>query len=329
MWRDDDAGDDLMGHRYGYLFGPVPSRRLGRSLGVDLTPYKTCSFDCVFCQLGRTTNKTLARKEYVPTSAVIQELRDWIETVGNADVITLSGSGEPTLHSSFAEVIDCVQSSTSVPVALLTNGSLLGDKAVREAAGRANIVKVSLSAWDQLSFKRINRPHPKLNLKDLVDGARALRETLAGELWIEVFIVRGMNDAEKDVGKIAELVKSIQPDRIQLNTAVRPPAEEFVQAAPSEELAQLAAFFDPIAEVTAEFSSEQSPSIQANENTILEMLERRPCTAEQIAAVFGMHGNEVSKYLGKLTRTGRIRAKQEGGHTYYVTRAERGQHVQR
>ncbi|MFW6170195.1 MAG: radical SAM protein [Planctomycetota bacterium] len=318
-----------MRHGYDYLFGPVPSRRLGRSLGVDLTPFKTCSFDCVFCQLGRTTNKTLARQEYVPTSAVIQELHDWIESEGNADVMTLSGSGEPTLHASFGKVIDAIRSSTSVPVAVLTNGSMLGDKAVREAAGRANIVKVSLSAWDQLSFQRINRPHPGLHLQDIVDGARAWRETLTGELWIEVFIVSGMNDDEKEAGKIAELVKSIQADRVQLNTAVRPPAEDFVRAVPAEELARLAEFFDPIAEVTAEFSSEQSPGIQANENTILEMLERRPCTAEQIAGVFGMHGNEVSKYLGKLTRTGRIRAQREGDDTYYVTRTERGQQAHR
>lgn len=308
-----------MEQSYKYLFGPVPSRRLGRSLGVDLTPFKTCSFDCVFCQLGRTTNKTLERREYVPTAEVTQELQHWIEHDGQADTITLSGSGEPTLHTDFDTIIADIQDSTTIPVAVLTNGSMLWDKAVRDGAARANIVKVSLSAWNPLSFKRVNRPHPDLTLERIVEGARRLREMFPGELWVEVFIVWGMNSDQNDVSEIAELVRSIEPDRVQLNTAVRPPAESFVRAAPIEELAKLAELFTPPGEVAAEFSSELSSTVQANEETILEMLARRPCTAEQIATVFDMHGNEVSKYLGKLSRTGQIQPERKGDYVYYIT----------
>lgn len=303
---------------YKYLFGPVPSRRFGRSLGVDLTPCKTCTFDCSFCQIGRTMNKTLARQEYVPTTAVIEELHDWIKHDGQADYITLAGSGEPTLHSSFGEVIESIKSATTIPVALLTNGSLLCDEDVRQAAARADVVKVSLSAWDSFSFKQINRPHAEVTLKSIVEGAWMLRNVFSGQLWIEVFIVCGVNCVAQDVIKIAELVGPLQPDRIQLNTAVRPPSEEFVVAATDEQLAKLVDLFDPVAEVIAESSSNRSSFVQANEKHILAMLARRPCTTQQVAHAFGMHRNEIAKYVGKLRRSGQIRLDRTSGDAYCV-----------
>ncbi|MBT3297001.1 MAG: radical SAM protein [Verrucomicrobia bacterium] len=312
---------------YKYLFGPVPSRRLGRSLGVDLTPHKTCSFDCIFCQLGRTTNRTVTRQDYVPTSAVIAELHDWVETDGSADYITLAGSGEPTLHSSFGEVIDAVKSVTTLPVALLTNGSLLGDSDVRTAAARADVVKVSLSAWDPFSFDHVNRPHPDVTLKGIYEGTWMLREALHGELWIEVFIAWGVNSIPRDVGRIAELIKPLKPDKIQLNTAVRPPAETFVEASPEEHLVSLAKLFEPTAEVIADFASSASPQVAANEKSILAMLSRRPCTADQMASAFGLHRNELSKYLGRLVRTEQVAAQSEQENSYYVAQEKDTQHA--
>ena len=300
-----------------HLFGPVPSRRFGRSLGIDLTPYKTCSFDCIFCQLGRTTNNTLERREYISTSEVIEELRDWIENDGHADYITLAGSGEPTLHSRFGEVIDYVKSSTAIPVALLTNGSLLGDESVRHAASGAHVIKASLSAWDQHSFENINRPHPMLTLESVVEGILKLREQCSGELWIEVFVVPDLNTAQDDIGKISEIIGKIRPDRVQLNTAVRPPAEASVQTAPQEQLTKLAKWLGPSVELIADYSSDHSQNVRANEQTILAMLDRRPCTAEEIAKVFSMHRNEVSKYIGKLLGTGQIHARRKAGDVYY------------
>ena len=304
--------------KYKHLFGPVPSRRFGRSLGVDLTPYKTCNFDCIFCQLGRTTVKTMDRREYVPAGEVIEELGDWFKSSGEADYITLAGSGEPTLHSRFGEIIEFARKASGIPVALLTNGTLLGNAEVRTAASKASIVKISLSAGDQDSFKYINRPHPDLSFEQVVEGMKAFREEFNGTLWLEVFMLWGVNSTQKEVSLIAKLAKSIRPDRIQLNTAVRPPAEGFVHPMPKEKLEQLVDYFTPPAEVIAEFSSDFSPSTQANEETILAMLQRRPCTAEEISTVLGLHPNEVSKYIGKLERTHQIHATPDKGNPYYT-----------
>lgn len=307
-----------MAKKYRHLFGPVPSRRFGRSLGIDLTPHKTCSFDCIFCQLGCTTQKTLLRREYVPIDEVIEELDDWLRTDGSADYLTLSGSGEPTLHSRFGEVLGYIRKNSKIPAVLLTNGSLLWHPEVREAASHADVVKISLSAWDKYSFEHINRPHPELSLRQVVEGESAFRGYYKGELWMEVFLLQGLNSTPADVTKIADLAALICPDRIHLNTAVRPTAEEVAVALQRERMEQLTRLFTPRAEVVAEFSTDHTLETGANEGTILAMVQRRPVTAGEIAGTFGMHINEVSKYLGKLLRTEQIRLERRDGNLYYV-----------
>ncbi|OQY07524.1 MAG: hypothetical protein B6I22_02860 [Desulfobacteraceae bacterium 4572_123] len=307
-----------MKNKFQYLFGPVPSRRFGRSLGVDLTPYKTCSFDCVFCQLGRTPKQTIARKKYVPIDDVLSELDTWLKTDGQADYITLSGSGEPTLHSDFGQIFDFVHGNSNIPTVLLTNGTMLYHPEVRDAAARSDVVKVSLSAWDQESYEWVNRPHSKLNFEQQVQGQIDFRARFNGKLYMEVFLLKGINGMEKDVRKIAEIAKKIAPDRIQLNTAVRPPAEEFAAPLSREQMEAFTKLFDPPAEVIAEFSTARLKDIKANQETVLAMLKRRPCTAEQIGEVFSMHLNEVSKYLGKLIRTEKIQAERRNGAVYYA-----------
>ena len=302
---------------YKYLFGPVPSRRFGRSLGVDLSPYKTCSLDCVFCQLGRTTQRTVTRQEYVPTDMVLSELEDWLKADGRADYITLSGSGEPTLHSGFGEILEFIRSKSTIPAALLTNGTMLDFQEVRDAASLANVVKVSLSAWDQASYGWVNRPHPQLLFDNLVEGQKAFRSQFKGQIWMEVFLMAGINSMPADVRKIAALAKEIAPDRIQLNTAVRPPAEDFATPLSKERMEALINLFHPTAEIIAEFRPKHANHIQANQETIFSMLQRRPCTADQIAEIFGMHLNEVSKYLGNLMRTDQIRTERKNTTVYY------------
>ncbi|MGD8388587.1 MAG: radical SAM protein [Desulfobacteraceae bacterium] len=308
---------------YSYLFGPVPSRRFGRSLGVDLTPYKTCSLDCVFCQLGKTTHKTVKRKEYVPTEDVISEIDAWLTSDGEADYITLSGSGEPTLHSRFGDVLAFLRERTSIPAVVLTNGTLLHLPEVRDAACRANVVKVSLSAWDNDSFGWVNRPHSSLRFDRVVDGQKAFRKQFQGELWMEVFLVAGMNSTPSDVKRIAAVAREIEPDRIQLNTVVRPPTEAFAEPLSMDQLLSLCPFFHPEATVIAEFHLEKDLKAQVNKETVLAMLKRRPCTAEQIAKVFNMHLNEVSKYIGNLLRTGQVRAERRNRSIYYSARREK------
>ncbi|WP_319409185.1 radical SAM protein [uncultured Desulfosarcina sp.] len=302
---------------YRYLFGPVPSRRFGRSLGIDLTPHKTCSLDCVFCQLGRTTRKTLERKAYVPTAAVIDEIDDWLQTDGDADYLTLSGSGEPSLHAEFGRVLAHLRGQP-IPSVLLTNGTLLSLPEVRDAAALAQVVKVSLSAWDQKSFEWVNRPHPQLDFGSFFEGLKQFRSVFGGQLWLEVFLLSGINAMAGDVKKIAALSRELKPDRIHLNTIARPPAEDFAAAVPRVRLEELAGLFDPPAQIAAGFSSQRSKTIEANEETILAMLKRRPCTIKHIEAAFGMHINEVSKYLGVLLEKKQIHADRKNQAVYYT-----------
>ena len=302
---------------YRHMFGPVPSRRFGRSLGVDLTPLKTCSFNCVFCQLGPTPGTTLERREYVPVQSVKDEIIHWRDAGGTADYATLSGSGEPTLHSGFGDVLRFLKAELPCPAVLLTNGSLFHLPEVRAAAAQTDIVKLSLSAWDDDSFRRVNRPHPDVDFHRSVAGMREFRQAFSGRLWLEVFLIAGLNDAPNQVERIAALAADIAPDKIHLNTAVRPPAESNVRPVMPDRLAKLAELFRPRAEGIADFSAHPGSGIAVNETAILDMLRRRPCTAQQLAEVFGMHLNEVAKYTGHLLRTGSIQSLQQRGQIYY------------
>ena len=314
--HDHDKGT-LVNNTYRHLFGPVPSRRLGRSLGIDLTPFKTCSFDCIFCQLGRTTDKTVLRREYVPVDDVIAELDIWLAAGNTADYITLSGSGEPTLNSEFGRVIRFLRGRTPIPVALLTNGSLLSNPQVRDAAATANVVKVSLSVWDQASLQHVNRPHASIKFKTMLDGMLRFREGFKGELWIEVFLAWGTNTTVSDVLKIAGLIHVLKPERVQLNTAIRPPCEDYAYVVPRHRMEALSELFTPPAEIMAEYSSDITAGIQSNEENVLGMLKRRPCTLDQLCRVTGLHPNEASKYLGKLIRTGQVQEQHKSGDIYF------------
>ena len=302
---------------YRYLFGPVPSRRFGRSLGIDLTPLKTCSLDCVFCQLGRTKVKTVDRDEYVCASDVIEEIETWLASGVEADYLTLSGSGEPTLNTQFGQVLEFL-GRQSIPSALLTNGTLFSLPAVREAASLASVVKISLSAWDQRSFEWVNRPHASLDFKTVYSGLQKFRNAFDGQLWIEVFLLAGMNAMAKDTEKIARLARDLKPDRIHLNTIARPPAEDFAAPVSRTRLEHLAGLFEPAAHIAADFTPRRTSKTIADEASILAMLARRPCTMKQVEAAFEMHLNEVSKILGELMRNDRIRANIRDNDVYYT-----------
>ncbi len=301
---------------YQYLFGPVPSRRFGLSLGVDLTPYKTCTLDCVFCQLGHTTNKTIERKSYVPVADVITELKYWIDHGGRADYITLSGSGEPTLHSHFEEVLQFINDYANIPSVLLTNSTLLALDEVRKAACVARVVKVSLSVWDDNSYAWINRPHKKLNFKSLVKGLVDFRGIYDKEIRMEVFIMGGLNSHKNDVERIAAIAKKTEPDRIELNTAVRPGHNDFVKPVCASDLQAMATCFKPEAEIVAQFKS-TNQKVRLNEENLIAMLKRRPCTSEELSRTFHMHRNELAKYIGKLVSLGKIETIQSNHVQYF------------
>jgi wyosine [tRNA(Phe)-imidazoG37] synthetase (radical SAM superfamily) len=252
-----------------HLFGPVPSRRLGRSLGLDITPYKTCTFDCVYCQLGRTTNKTVQRREYIAKDSILHELRDFLAEGGaDTDYITFAGSGEPTLHSGIGEMINAIKTLTDIPVAVITNGSLLFREDVRDDLLNADLVLPSLDAATTSVFRAVNQPHESLSVDRIIEGLRMFREVFRGEFWLEVMFVRGVNDGTDEIAALSDAISVIDPDRVQLNTVVRPPCEE-----------------------------EKRIEVRAD---ILPLLERRPLTLDQIAGSLGMHRNEAAKYLREL-----------------------------
>jgi len=302
-----------------YVYGPVPSRRLGLSLGVDLVPMKTCTFNCVYCQLGPTAQTTMKRADYTPPDEVAAVVLERLRRAPRPDWVTLGGSGEPSLHASFGEIARRIVADTDIPLSLLTNGSLMMLPEVRRACEPLKLVLPSLDAGTEDAFQRVNRPHPGLTLADVVAGLEALRDEFEGEIWLEVFLVAGMNDSEEEIAQIKTHIARVRPDRVQLNTAVRPPAEQDVRALSAERLEEIRSMLGPPAEVVAELEERvrREAGAEAGEQQVLEMLERRPCTVEDISAGLGIAPNEVLKYVQSLLEQGRLAQKREGGRIYY------------
>lgn len=213
-----------------YIYGPVESRRLGLSLGITLTPHKICSFNCVYCQLGKTTERTRERKEYVLVREIIDELKSWLENNSSdakrLNYITLSGSGEPTLNIKIDQLIAGIKKITSVPVAVITNASLLNMDAVRKALLGADVIVPSLNAIAYKVFAKINRPQENIKVEDLINGLIELKKEFSGKIWLEVMLVRGINDDLRHIKKLKEAVERINPDKIQLNSPIRTTAQE-------------------------------------------------------------------------------------------------------
>ncbi len=303
-----------------FVYGPVPSRRLGRSLGVDLVPFKTCSYDCIYCQLGRTTNRTTDLREYVPVDGVLDEVVERLRAEPSPEFIGLAGSGEPTLHARIGDIIAGIKALTSIPVAVLTNGSLLWRSDVRASLAEADLVMPSLDAGAQSSFERVNRPHSDISFERMVDGLLTFSHDFKGKVWLEVFVLRGITDGLDEMGRIAAIVEKMQPSRVQLNTALRPPAEVCALAVPFDSLERLCGLFARPCEVIAESHTVQ-PACSARsedaEDQIAALLGRRPCTVEGIAAGLGLCPNEVLKHLDVLCTRGTVRAERRGDAVFY------------
>ena len=311
-----------MSEAYTYLFGPVPSRRLGRSLGVDLIPFKTCTMNCTYCQLGETPCAISERADYVPMSDVLNELERWRLADGVADHITLAGSGEPTLHKQFGDVFRWAKEHTSIASVLLTNGTLLHDPEVRAEAALADKVKVTLSAWDEASFQQIHRPAQGVTFDLLVKGERAFREEFGGELSVEVFIVDGVNSEIAQVRRIAEVVASINPDRIDINTAVRPAAVAGISASSEGHLQSLVKWFGEKANVTASFQKQGFQSMEVNDDVLLGLIKRHPATCAQLAGEFNLPEDKMDELLCAMTSAGLLREDARGSDVYYFHRED-------
>ena len=302
-----------------YIFGPVPSRRLGRSLGVDLVPYKTCTFDCIYCDLGRTTFKTTSRKSYVSTEEVQSELDLTLSPLEkNPDYITLSGSGEPTLNQNIGGIIKSVKELTSIPLAVLTNGSLLFLEEVRNDLLDADVVLPSLDAVTPFIFEHMNRPHPSLKIEGIISGLIQFRKQYRGQIWLEILFCRGVNDGKEEIEKLKEVTERIEPDRIQLNTPVRPPAEDFVFPLTLAQLGEIKERLGDQTEIISEFAAPTGEKFNSlRDSEILNLIKRRPCTAEDISKALGLHLNEVVKCLEKLLQEGGIHYRMYEHRGYY------------
>jgi len=303
-----------------YTFGPVPSRRLGMSLGVDIVPFKMCSFDCIYCQLGTTTDKSVQRQSYVPKEEVLDELREVLDNdADRIDFITFSGSGEPTLNSDIGEMIRQVKAFSQVPVAVLTNGSLLYRDDVRKDLSKADLVVPSLDAITEDTLAKINRTHESLTAKLIIEGLRKFTQEFKGKIWLEIMLVKDVNDDPEELKQTADLVRELDVDKIHLNTVARPPAEEFALAITAQEMERIVSMFDSRAEVIADFSKLVKHEVHGEdtENEILSLLKRRPCTVGDISSSLGIHRNEVIKFVNHLTTNGSVRRIKHGDKWYY------------
>ena len=302
-----------------FVYGPVPSRRLGRSLGVDIVPFKVCTYDCIYCQLGRTTQKTLDRGALVPAGQVVQELEGILGRVPRPDYVTISGSGEPTLHVELGRLTAQIKRITDVPLAIITNGSLLFRPEVREACRTADLVIPSLDAGDESAFQYVNRPHPSLQFQEVVQGLVQFRKEYEGEIWLEILLLGGFTATAREVSKIKKHTDRIQPDRIQLNTVVRPAAEEFALPARREELKQLREVFGEGAEVIASFPGRgRTKQFEARCEEILSLVSRRPCSIEDIANGLMLQKNQLIKCLDDLVSQGLIKHTYRNGQVYFI-----------
>ncbi|GAB6095328.1 hypothetical protein JCM14469_15800 [Desulfatiferula olefinivorans] len=292
------------------LFGPVPSRRLGLSLGVDLVLPKTCSLDCVYCESGRTTVLTAERTGAVSAERVIGELSSFLSRNPSPDYITFSGCGEPTLNPAIRTVTEYLKRHhPRYPVALLTNSTLFPDAEVRRDVRDVDLIVASLDAVSPGVFRRINRPAPGIEIGAVIEGLVALRREFSGLLWLEIFIVPGLNDTPGELDGLAAAARRIGADRIQLNSLDRPGSEAWVRAMAPEERQRIASRFsgfEIIGDAPEAGAAAAQDADTALEGRILAMIRRRPCTAEDLRVSLSASAQAVAECLDGLVRTERV-----------------------
>ncbi len=304
-----------------HVYGPVPSRRLGRSLGIDLVPYKTCTYDCVYCHLGRTTNRTIERKEYVAIYDILTELKKKLSAGPTPDYISLAGSGEPTLNLHIGDLISRIKDMTRIPIAVFTNGSLLWMPEVRDDLMNADLVLPSLDAGDESLFQHVNRPHGNIAFESMIEGLAVFREKFPGAVWLEVFLLAGTSGLPFEALKIAAITEHIHPERVQLNTVCRPPAEEFAFSLSREQMLALKNLFPgPVDIISKNVQNDDRTSalLKPGVKDILALLRRRPCTSWDVARGLGMHITEALKHLEALSANGKAKTVVTGGQHFYV-----------
>ncbi|NPA14034.1 MAG: radical SAM protein [Aquificae bacterium] len=317
-----------------YLFGPVLSRRLGFSLGVDLLPpYKVCSMDCLYCECGTTPRRflTMERKEWVPTEEVKRELKEFLTSSDTPiDFVTFSGNGEPTLHINFGEIARFVKDlRPDIKLALLTNASTLYIDEVLKDLEPFDLVAPSLDAATEKVFKKINHPAKGLTLDKVLQGLRKLKDNFKGQIWLETLFVKGINDTPEEVEKIGNLVWELKPHRWQINTVVRPPAYR-VQGLSEEELLKIAKTVNyPSTDIVCynylrlEDIKPFSTKAKDIENQLLDIVKRRPSPVEELRKSLSLTEEAMEEILEKLQREGKVKLLNRDGKVFVSFRIKR------
>ncbi len=303
-----------------HIFGPVPSRRLGISLGIDIIPFKTCTLDCLYCECGRTTNHTAVRKSFFDPDELLQEFRELIEDKSHLDYITFSGSGEPTLNSDIGYLIREMKKLSPFPIAVLTNGTLLHRTDVQNDLLEADLILPSLDAVSENVFTKINRPAEGISAGDLVEGLKSFSRIYKGEIWLEVFISGGINDSKEELEKIRNAVTEIAPTRIQLNSLDRPPAYPGTKPAEHDLLEKIVRDWKdlPVEIIKRVKTRKEIPSFSKNlENSILNTIVRRPLTIDDLMTLTGKNRLELLKYLDVLEKEKKVKPEIVGDRIFY------------
>jgi wyosine [tRNA(Phe)-imidazoG37] synthetase (radical SAM superfamily) len=323
-----------------HIFGPVNSRRLGRSLGIDLLPKKICNFDCIYCEVGATTQHTCERAEYVPTEEIFAEIEQYCADparLAKVDVVTVTASGEPTLHAGLGRILRFLKERTGKPVAVLTNGTNLNRPDVVAELCQADIVIPSLDTARPESFRRLNRPAPCVDLGEMIEGLVSFSHAYAGELWLEILVAQGINDSREDIAALLKVIARMRLTRVQLNTVARPPLEKFALPVSRERLQEIASLISAVPGVPrveiiahgislfaregdAEVPEISSPLLkrEAMLEEIVQMLQRRPCTAADIDRIFPLGGpDRIEQLLAPLVQSGRIEKRLHRDRTFY------------
>ncbi|TFG24061.1 MAG: radical SAM protein [Promethearchaeota archaeon] len=284
-----------------YIYGPVPSRRLGRSLGIDPIPSKTCNFQCIYCQIGKTTFFTNERRNYYPKEDIIAEMREAIEqNEKKIDYITFVGSGEPTLYKDLEKLILKAKELSKNPVCVITNGALLYNSEVSKALMLADVVLPSLDAGDSQLFIKINRPHPSLKYNDIIQGIIEFKRKFKGKLWLEIMIIKGVNDSNENLLKIKEKIDLIKPDRIDINVPTRPPTENWVKIPDKSIIPLVKAIFGDIYDITFPEKGNFDFYSLDFEKEVLSIIERHPMRQDQIIETFSTENFNQKEILKRL-----------------------------
>ncbi|HOD18541.1 MAG TPA: radical SAM protein [Candidatus Cloacimonadota bacterium] len=311
--------------KYKHLFGPVVSRRLGLSLGVDVVPYKYCSLNCVYCEVSRTTHLTLKRKPFFEVEEITSELNDFLQSKPELDFITFSGAGEPTLYSLLGELIYAIkQRYPQYKLALITNSTLLNEPDLRREILPCDLLLPSLDAASQEVFEQINRPCDKLTAASIIEGLVDTRKEYPGQMWLEIFIVPGLNDNLEELELLKDAVQRIKPDKVQLNSLDRAPAEDWVQPALFLSLEEMRAFLqedNPIPiEIIAKPHQQNliTPAERETLDELINLLKKDEYTKQELASELQIHVNEVSKLLQYLAAEEQIFSRQTPKGIFYA-----------